>query len=224
MKVLIFDTETTGLPKNWSTNRGYWWKDYPYIIQLSWIMYDTEENKILSEKDYIIKLPENIEIPKESTQIHNIDETTMRRYGVNIKDVLNEFNIILKNCNLLVAHNISFDKNMISAENCRNTMIDPFIKCNINEYCTMKNNINFCKIPFKTKYISTKDGIIKKNNYKYPKLEELHFKLFNSIPKNLHNSLYDCYVTLRCFYKQHCQNDILDKNEYINQIFINKLL
>ena len=36
--------------------------------------------------------------------------------------------------------------------------------------------------------------------YKWPKLIQLHKKLFNTEPKNLHNSLTDIYVTLRCYY------------------------
>ena len=48
MKLFVFDTETTGLPKknaNMLDNLEGW----PYIVQLSFMIYDTEENKLLLE-------------------------------------------------------------------------------------------------------------------------------------------------------------------------------
>ena len=46
MKILIFDTETSGLPeeKNCSVLSTHKW---PYILQLSYILYDTETNRII---------------------------------------------------------------------------------------------------------------------------------------------------------------------------------
>ena len=42
MKYLIFDVETTGLIKrNDKTNK----KEYPYIVQLSWILYNGESQE-----------------------------------------------------------------------------------------------------------------------------------------------------------------------------------
>ena len=60
---------------------------------------------------------------------------------------------------------------------------------------------------------------------KFPKLIELHEKLFSTPPKNLHNSLNDVLVCLRCFYKLKFNQDILELNETIKNLFINyKLL
>ena len=47
---------------------------------------------------------------------------------------------------------------------------------------------------------------------KVPKLLELHEKLFNTTPSNLHNSLIDIYVCLRCYYKLEYDVDILNIN------------
>ena len=45
MKVLVFDTETTGLPKD---NSNIYRTDmWPHVLQLSYLMYDTNKNKIL---------------------------------------------------------------------------------------------------------------------------------------------------------------------------------
>ena len=71
MKILVFDTETTGLPteRNASILSTYKW---PYIVQLSYLLYDTEQQMVLDYVDKIIKLPQNIRIPKEAENIHKI--------------------------------------------------------------------------------------------------------------------------------------------------------
>ena len=59
MKVLIFDTETTGLPleRNPSIYDSSMW---PYIVQLSYILYDTSAKKALVAHDWIIKVPSDV--------------------------------------------------------------------------------------------------------------------------------------------------------------------
>jgi hypothetical protein len=54
---------------------------------------------------------------------------------------------------------------------------------------------------------------------KFPKLSELHYKLFNYIPENLHNSLNDVLVCLRCYCKLHNKIDILDKSIVLKYIY-----
>lgn len=64
----------------------------------------------------------------------------------------------------------------------------------------------------------------KKGNYmKFPKLSELHNKLYNIVPKNLHNSLNDVFICLRCYCQIHNKVDILEKNVELNYIFKNLL-
>ena len=53
MKILVFDTETTGLPeKNVSIYEHNKW---PYILQLSYIFYDISNNISVIKDDYINK-------------------------------------------------------------------------------------------------------------------------------------------------------------------------
>ena len=44
MKVLVFDTETTGLPTERNASISDL-KAWPYIVQLSYILYDVDEKK-----------------------------------------------------------------------------------------------------------------------------------------------------------------------------------
>jgi hypothetical protein len=71
-----------------------------------------------------------------------------------------------------------------------------------NICCTLKDSIKICDI----KAID-KSG---KSYLKYPKLVELHEKLFETIPNNLHNSLNDILITLRCFIKLKYDIDVND--------------
>jgi hypothetical protein len=71
-----------------------------------------------------------------------------------------------------------------------------------NIYCTLKESIRFCNIQ-----LIDKNG---KSFLKYPKLVELHEKLFNITPSNLHNSFNDILVTLRCFMKLKHNIDLID--------------
>ena len=112
MKVLVFDTETTGLPagRNLSvTNVDKW----PLIIQLSYILYDTEINKTCSCVDDIIKLADDVHISSKSIEMHGITRSTSIRKGIQIADALSNFNNVLQQADWVIAHNISFDKQMI---------------------------------------------------------------------------------------------------------------
>ena len=204
MKILVFDTETTGLiPKGIALTNVI---SQPYIVQLSYILFDTDENKVLVDQNVIISLPKNIRVSKESTKIHGITQRTIQQQGISILPVLQHFHSVCQECDLLVAHNIEFDKKMIIIEGLRN---DWHVAIPTAIFCTMKNTIDLCKI-------------IRKNYkgepyYKYPRLCELHQFLFGKLPTNLHNAYIDILICLRCFYKLYFQTDILQKNKYFKK-------
>lgn len=204
MKVLVFDTETSGLPteRNASIYNTNAW---PHIVQLSYIVYDTETNKLIGLEDDYINIPDTVIMDPESVKIHNITSDQLRN-GITIVEALEKFNVHSDNADLLIAHNVSFDKRMLMAEGIRNK-----IKMNITDtYCTMKNSINLCKIerswPNGDKY------------FKYPKLSELYVYLFDKEPKNTHNALVDILICMRCFCKMELKIDIYEKNRTIRMM------
>lgn len=216
MRFLVFDTETTGLPKTKFISPSTL-EEWPYIVQFSFIIYDSSLNDIVESKDYLIKLPESISIPEESTKIHNITNELSQKSGLQINKILNEFFYYLRGVDRLIGHNIEFDLNMIKVEilriiNNENLLTREKLKLYkydlhfLNNYknisCTLKDSIEFCNI----RAIS-KTG---KPYLKYPKLIELHEKLFNKSPNNLHNSFNDILVTLRCFMKLKHDIDLND--------------
>ncbi len=227
MRFLVFDTETTGLPKTRFIS-PFTLHQWPHIVQFSYIIYDSSLNNIVESKDYIIKVPESILIPDDSSKIHGITNQISLDKGVPINDVLSEFFHDLREVDTLIGHNIEFDVNMVKVELLRlinkNSLAEEqsklykydlhFLTNFKNVSCTLKDSIQLCNIQSIDKY--------GKPYLKYPKLVELHEKLFNQCPSNLHNSFNDILVTLRCFMKLKHDIDLIDNcstfKRYSNQI------
>ena len=216
MKILVFDTETTGLPeRNASIYDSNKW---PYIIQLSYIFYDVSNNISVIKDDYI-KIRNDVEITEESYKTHNITREILNKKGINIRLAINEFNKFLSIADIVVGHNLSFDKRLIFVECIRNKLQQNFTKFNGSakickpEFCTMKNTIDFCDLH----YTNRSGKIVKKN----PTLSQLFIKLFPDelLPNNLHNSIVDVAITIRCYIKYNYNTDICSINEEIGNLF-----
>ena len=216
MKILVFDTETTGLPEKYASI--YEHDKWPHIIQLSYILYDMSNNTT-HVKDNYIKINSNIVIPIESYNIHKIDHEILNEKGVHIISALREFNEYLKKADIVVGHNISFDKRIIIVECLRNNIPQYFTtfkgkeRVYKPEFCTMKKTTEYCNI----------EKISKKTNkpfIKTPSLTELYLILFpeSILPKELHNSLVDILITLKCYIKYNYSFDITEKNAKIHEL------
>jgi len=215
MKFLVYDTETTGLPQSKYVKMSLvdlW----PYVVQFSYIIYDSETNK-LEKNDQIIKIPENVIMSQENIALHGITNEMSSTCGVSINNVIEEFLNTIERVDLIIGHNLEFDLNMLKIEIMRmirdttNEEIkkiyqEKLIKIGNYDkyYCTMKTTVDLCKLP--SPYKKNKD------QYKYPKLDELHNYLFGLKPQKLHNSLNDVIITLRCFYKLKYDQDICHIN------------
>ena len=109
---LFFDTETTGLPRNWKapvTDLDNW----PRMIQVAWILSDDRGNRIESA-DFIIR-PENFVIPLEASRVHGITTEQANNEGEVLDKVLNLFNEMVEKAGFIVAHNMSFDEKIVGA-------------------------------------------------------------------------------------------------------------
>jgi DNA polymerase III epsilon subunit-like protein len=175
--------------------------------------------------DNIIKLkPYNV-ISEESSKIHGITNEISLNKGVDIQEVLFEFCSDIDEVDLMVAHNINFDLPLIKVEllRCMQNNIDTndiyqSLKDNFEtilnkkeKYCTMENSIHLCKIERENsrgKYL------------KFPTLSELHVYLFNVTPCNLHNSLNDILITLRCYMKMKHDIDVIEKDNTIRYMIL----
>ena len=208
MLALIFDTETTGLiPKNEELKNT---DKFPYIVQISWLVYDIDNNKLISLQDHIIKC--KIEIPDDSIKIHKITNEISQSEGISMNTALKLFEKDYKKSDIIVAHNLEFDKKMYIIEALRNKRAQLFRNLyNLEkEYCTMKETTNFCNIE-----CQGKDG---KKYMKYPKLHELYKIIFKEEANGMHNSLVDILLCLRCFVYYRYKKDVLN-NSLISMLF-----
>jgi DNA polymerase-3 subunit epsilon len=184
---ILFDTETTGLPKSWNapvTDADNW----PRMIQLAWA-HCGEDGRKMAEHNYIIR-PEGFEIPKEASDVHGITTERAMKEGVPLKYALRMFYWSLSEAKALVAHNISFDLAIVGAEYMRNDGEAGYEKLSaMEQVCTMLSSTNLCKIA------NSRGG------YKWPKLIELHTKLFGEGFDGAHDALVDVNALVRCFFE-----------------------
>jgi DNA polymerase III epsilon subunit-like protein len=180
---LFFDTETTGLPRNWKapvTDLTNW----PRLVQLAWLTYDDAGNKLIGQSHLI--RPEGFIIPSESSRIHGISTERALSEGLALQTVLDEFQNLVHQSEVLVAHNMSFDEKIIGAEFLRKKMVNNI--ASKPKICTMEKTTNYCKIngPY---------------GYKWPKLSELHHILFGVDFEEAHNAAVDINATAKCFWE-----------------------
>lgn len=180
---LFFDTETTGLPKNWKAPLSDI-NNWPRMIQLAYIVYDENEKRVHGQ-DMII-LPENFDIPEEASKIHGITTDKAKKFGKVIGDVLMDLAYCLSHTQTVIAHNISFDEAIVGCEFVRIKKENPLERK--SKICTMKAATNFCKLP-------TAHG------FKWPKLIELHRALFSSDFDGAHDARNDIEATAKCFFE-----------------------
>lgn len=203
--ILFFDTETTGLPLNWKapvTDVNNW----PRLVQLAYLLYDSEGNFVASG-DHIIK-PDGFEIPLESSQVHKITQLRAKNEGEDLRSVLFNFNNVLSNVNSVVAHNMLFDEKILGAEYLRTGIVNSLSPK--NKICTMIKSTEFCAI-------SSPYG-----GYKWPKLSELHHKLFNIGFEEAHNASVDVRATSKCYWEL-IQKNVIQIDEILAEEAINDI-
>ena len=190
----FIDTETTGLPIN--NNLPYTELDnWPHLVQVALIIED-DNYGILAKRNMILK-PDGYSIPESSARIHGISNAQAVKEGEDRKHVIGFLDQVLGNSNIIIGHNVSFDLNVVKAEIIRVKGIENalFTKKNHNVVDTMKMGMNICKIPnlsFHTRMSQP---------YKYPKLDELYYKLFNKHFDNQHDAMADIQATHDCYYE-----------------------
>lgn len=192
MRFIFFDTETNGLPlqrhaafsdvKNW-----------PQIVQIAWQIWEyTGSPTCVKRVNYIVKPSDDIVWDKESAAIHGISHERACAEGVPGSVCFAQFVVDASGCDMIVAHNLAFDKPVVLCELHRLAIGIPPNWWPSLEYCTMEKTRYVCKLPNK---------IVKPSNpYKYPRLGELYSFLFGKAPDaRLHSADQDVDVLVCCF-------------------------
>lgn len=182
---LIFDTETTGLPRNFNaplTDFDNW----PRMVQISWQLHD-ELGNLIENKDYIIR-PEGYDIPFNAYKIHGISTEKAKKEGYDLAQVLIEFNEVLTKTKVVSGHNVAFDYSIVGSEFLRKNITDSLKTKPLVD--TMIFGTDVCQLP------GGRGG-----KFKSPKLSELYEKLFGYQFEEAHNSAADVNATAQAFFE-----------------------
>ncbi len=203
---LIFDTETTGLPKRWDAPISDL-NNWPRVVQLAWQLHD-EDGSLVSNKTYVIK-PVDFDIPFESEKVHGISTLLATQIGEKIQTVFSEFLKDLSSASYIVGHNLKFDINVVSSEFYRLDIENQLLNKKVLDTCT-ENTANVCKLP------GGKSG-----KFKFPTLVELYENLFNKQFENAHNASADVEANAMVFFELIRQklfdNSLIDEHVVIYQ-------
>lgn len=180
MNILILDAETTGLPpKNGKYDVDY--NEFPRIVEIAWYF----EGDF---KHYILK--SDIEIPQQVIDIHGI--TNEMSNNGHDPDVI--FKELMDDClksDKIIGHGLYFDTSVIKSHYYRNND-DEYLFNVVNVALNKDKRID--TMLKSMKFVGAKTD---KNRLKYPKLDEMYFRIFNdTFPA--HSALEDVKAVLKC--------------------------
>ena len=181
---IIFDTETTGLPKRWNaplTDSENW----PRCIQIAWQVH-ADSGELLSHEDYLIQ-PNGFTVPYDAEQIHGISTALAEQQGRPLDEVLTLFSTALEQAEYVGGHNVTFDLNIMGAEFLRLGDHNPLEEAQVIDTCT-EETAQLCQLP------GGRGG-----KFKLPTLTELYIHLFGAGFGEAHNATADVEATTRCF-------------------------
>ena len=183
MSYLIFDTETTGIPRNRNAPVEMV-ENWPRVVQIAWQVND-ESDVLTSSREAIIK-PEGFYIPEEAARVHGITQDRALEEGIPFSDILPAFAEAVNRADVLVAHNMRFDSFVMGAEFVRAKIVtEMFAKRRV---CTMEASTAYCQIPGPY-------------GYKWPTLAELYYTLFRTSFLDEHDAAGDVRACARCFFE-----------------------
>jgi DNA polymerase-3 subunit alpha len=175
LRILLLDTETNGLPRNRFAPislAGNW----PAILQLSWGVYElAPDGRTLhtgEKRDIGLALDPAIAWDTGAAAIHGISEMEARR-GTSPARAFTEFAEVLRRVDVVIAHNLAFDKPVIRAAAYAVGLKDVWPVAGPQEFCTMEATRGILRLPMP----SAPTG----GRFKAPRLNELYTWLYGHV-------------------------------------------
>lgn len=174
MTYLLFDTETTGFPnKNISEHDN----KQARCVQLACILVDGKTWKEVASFYSILSLDVDKEIDSGAQNAHGISKEMCDRFGIVPELAVDMFSEMYSLCDVVVAHNIRFDKSVVDIESAIRGYKHQWNK---RELCTMDATTPLCKLTGKIP-----------GKHKWPKLSEALSILLDVPHINAHDALAD---------------------------------
>ena len=192
MTILVIDTETTGFLQSRAPLDD---PGQPHIVQLAAQLCD-DAGAILAGFSFIVDpgIKHGIRIPQQAADIHGITEARAAEFGVPLGFALETFARLYQRADLLVAHNIAFDRGVIDVAITRhrgtaaNLLSKPL-------FCTMAAAAPIVNLPPTPKMLAK--GIRKP---KAPKLEEAVRHFFGEDLDGAHDAMVDVIACRRVYF------------------------
>lgn len=131
MRILVFDTETTGLV---NFARPEVDPLHPRLVQIAGVVIDGA-GSTLDQLSAIIT-PRDFEIPEKAVEVHGITTEIARAAGVDCGYALTSFLTMAGEPDLVVAHNVRFDMAVLMSELARHELSLEIGSC--ERFCTMQ--------------------------------------------------------------------------------------
>lgn len=189
MSILFFDTETTGFIKP-DLPTGH--EDQPHCVQLAAIMTDDLGNEEVCVN--VIIRPDGWAVPERAAAIHGITTEKAARYGIREQVASVIFYDLTCRADLLVAHNIQFDRQVVATMFERTKRAE--WKLPEAQFCTMEAATPVVNLPPTPRMRAA--GF---NKPKAPKLEECIQHFYGETLEGAHDALVDVRACARIYFE-----------------------
>lgn len=190
--ILIFDTETTGLPI-WDQPSDD--PSQPHIVDIAASLFDDTGLEV-GRFDAVIN--PGVEIPAEVAALHGITTEIAQADGIEPRDAFTGFMDLAARADLIVGHNVSFDIRMVRILSARVT--GEKWENQRPTFCTMRRTTNICRI--------LKNNPRTSNDWKWPTLIEATRHFFGEDHSGAHRARPDCDASARIFFHLKEQGNI----------------
>ena len=189
--LLFIDTETSGLPKNWSqpyTNGEAW----PHILQVAWVIYESSGPLVKSESYYL--KPTDYDISPASGAIHGLTLQFLEQQGHSRYAVMQLLlDDLRKYKPLVIGHFMELDFHMLGVTFQRVGLPNALV--GLPTFCTMRLT----------------DQFVRPAGRRFLRLPELYERLFGRPMLREHDALTDAQATADCFFELWRNGDIPDE-------------
>lgn len=192
---LFFDTETTGKYDFKSSPDA---PHQPHLVQLA-MQLVSSDGKILATHSTMIRGELWKEIEAGAQAIHGISAELANAVGAHPAWGLQLFDKLASQADYLVAHNYQFDSSMIRRTHLA-LIQQPDSRIRVEDTISFMGSRKFCTMTYPA--VMQHCGLPGfKGQFKWPKLSELHWKLFNREFSGAHDALVDVIALRDCFFE-----------------------